>query len=353
MARVAVQLFTYRIRTAQRAFRKHTIKTQAQTELLVRQCQRDEKVLYPLAEEESGKPESRESPGAPGSPDPPGSLGPSGSPVRKHVPADIMWDAARRKLFERRRQHVRQSQTYLEALEVRAECEKIHRIMEGICWRNEADALAASAPAVAPPEPGGVCVVQRRRSRFWTTLALASASDRPWNAGGILWSIIKIQRKWRRQLQRYVGLGALQIRRKSLQTMEADLQMRARRARLLGRALGPIASSVRSQRVLRDAIAQNIKRRESFGGVVLDRAKAAYKAAVKATSGPNFRQQKRKPMSIVAIVAIMANMQRRGRYTEILMPPRHILMTSEEIRATIESGRCTMRLIDASCERGA
>ena len=78
--------------------------------------------------------------------------------------------------------------------------------------------------------------------------------------------------------------------------MEADLQMRARRVSLLGRAVpvGPIATSVRAQRALRDAmLAQNVN--GAFGGVVLDRAEAAYKAAAHATSASknaSFRQPK-------------------------------------------------------------
>ena len=96
-------------------------------------------------------------------------------------------------------------------------------------------------------------------------------------------------------------------------------------------------------------LAQNVN--GAFGAVVLERAEAAFKAAAHATAGSkndSSRQPKRKRMSIAAL---MSNMQRGGMSTEIQMPRWSILMTSEEIRETLESGRRTMSQIDASDRR--
>ena len=61
------------------------VLAQAQGTLLLRQCQRDEKVLYPLGEGEN-----------------------------VHVPTHILWDTACRKIYERRLFFVQQLEQYRE-----------------------------------------------------------------------------------------------------------------------------------------------------------------------------------------------------------------------------------------------
>ena len=99
---------------------------------MLRQCQRDEKVLYPLAEGNVV-------------------MMMKGGGYEKHVPTDILWDTACRKIYERRREYVTQMRHFQEAEACQKEVETIQKVMA------EADEIGAKLDAAVAGVCGSAC----------------------------------------------------------------------------------------------------------------------------------------------------------------------------------------------------
>jgi hypothetical protein len=126
--------------------------------LLLRQCQRDEKVLYPLAEGNVV-------------------MMMKGGGYEKHVPTDILWDTACRKIYERRREYVTQMRHFQEAEACQKEVETIQKVMA------EADEIGAKLDAAAAGGAGPEQPLEQ------ASMPIAISPGR------VLWVIVNFQRK--------------------------------------------------------------------------------------------------------------------------------------------------------------
>ena len=149
----------------------------------------------------------------------------------------------------------------------------------------------------------------------------------------------------RRQLERYAQLGGVFTRRKSLHTMQIDLRLKVRSAKMDGKdASGPLARSLAATRALKLAI--HSESLTGFTGIVLQRAEFASKAALSVR-----KKKKPKRISAIALMSIMSNKIRSRLPTH--EPILTNMLSKDEVRATLESARRTMHQIDASDERAS
>ena len=100
-----------------------------------------------------------------------------GGGYEKHVPTDILWDTACRKIYERRREYVTQMRHFQEAEACQKEVETIRKVMA------EADEIGAKLDAAAAGGEGPEQPLEQ------ASMPIAVSPGR------VLWVIVKFQRK--------------------------------------------------------------------------------------------------------------------------------------------------------------